>query len=368
MAEGNYLYLKLYNQMKKDIENGTYLPGEKLPAEGDLCKRFGISAITVKKAFGMLVEEGLVRRVPGRGTFVTEAEREAQPQRTAPARNTHLIGMILEHVASPFGLDMLYAIDQLLTARGYRLCVRYSYLDRDRETEEINFLLSLGVAGLIIMPCHGDHYSTAILRLIVDEFPVVLVDKRLEGIPVSSVRTDNEDAIMCLVEHLRERGCRNIGLLSIDASGTSSLMERIAGFHRGMEQCGMAEGACCMLHLEYKLDDVGPNAQAVGQAREFLRGEGRTLDGLICTEYSVVPVLVKAAEEEGIVLGEGGLRVCCIDEDYEAPTGYRFTHMRQDEREIARKAVDMLEDRLQNGASSVEECLIPALFRRGSTT
>ena len=89
---------------------------------------------------------------------------------------------------------------------------------------------------------------------------------------------------------------------------------------------------------------------------------------LICTEYSVVPVLVKAAEEEGVVLGEGGLRVCCIDEDYEAPAGYRFTHMRQDEREIARKAVDMLEDRLQNGASSVEECLIPALFRRGSTT
>ena len=369
MAEGNYLYLKLYNQIKKDIEEETYLPGDKLPAEADLCKRFGISAITVKKAFGMLAEEGLVRRVPGRGTFVSEVQKEQpMPQRTAPARNTHLIGMILEHVASPFGLDMLYTIDRLLTAHGYRLCVRYSYLDRNRETEEIDFLLSLGVAGLIIMPCHGDHYSTAILRLIVDEFPVVLIDKQLEGIPVSTVRTDNIGAIVSLVEHLRERGCRNIGLLSVEALGTSSLMERIEGFHQGLETCGMTAGPCCFLGQDYKMDGTGPSAEAVGQVREFLRGEGRALDGLICTEYSMVPMLTRAAAAEGVTLGADGLRVCCVDEDYEAPEGYRFTHVRQDEQAIARKAVEILEDRLQHGASALENCLIPGIFRQGSTT
>lgn len=369
MAEGNYLYLKLYNQMKKDIENGTYLPGEKLPAEGDLCKRFGISAITVKKAFGMLVEEGFVRRVPGRGTFVSEVRKEQPvPQRTAPARNTHLIGMILEHVASPFGLDMLYAIDRLLTERGYRLCVRYSYMDRGRETEEINFLLSLGVSGLIIMPCHGDHYSTAILRLIVDEFPVVLIDKQLEGIPVSTVRTDNIGAIVSLVDHLRERGCRNIGLLSMEALGTSSLMERIEGFHQGLEKYGLTAGASCFIRSEYKVDGTGPTVEAVGQVREFLRGGGRALDGLICTEYSMVPMLTRAAAAEGVTLGADGLRVCCVDEDYEAPEGYRFTHVRQDEQAIARKAVEILEDRLQHGTSSIENCLIPGIFRQGGTT
>ena len=42
MAEGNFLYLKLYNQVKEDIESGKYQPGEKLPPEAELRRQFGI--------------------------------------------------------------------------------------------------------------------------------------------------------------------------------------------------------------------------------------------------------------------------------------------------------------------------------------
>ena len=123
MADGNFLYLKLYNSIKDDIERGKYAPGAKLPPEAELRKAFSISAITVKKAFTMLAEEGLVRRVPGRGTFVKGGEPE-KAEEPAVARNPRLIGMILEHVATPYGLDMLYTIDRLLSARGFKLCVR----------------------------------------------------------------------------------------------------------------------------------------------------------------------------------------------------------------------------------------------------
>ena len=123
-----------------------------------------------------------------------------------------------------------------------------------------------------------------------------------------------------------------------------------------------------MLHLEYKLDGVGPNAQAVEQAREFLRGEGRTLDGLICTEFGILPSLVAAAELEGVKLGPDGLRACCVDEDYLAPGGFTFTHFKQDEHTIAAKTVEMLEERLNNGTPMLEDCLVPGLFMQGRTT
>ena len=35
------------------------------------------------------------------------------------------------------------------------------------------------------MPCHGLYYNTAILKLVIEEFPMVLIDKKMEGIPGS---------------------------------------------------------------------------------------------------------------------------------------------------------------------------------------
>ena len=83
---------------------------------------------------------------------------------------------------------------RLAKKTGYSLIVRFSYGDRERETEEIHSLMSLHVDGMIIMPCHGKNYSPAILQLYLDDFPVVLIDKKMKGIPVPSVRTDNKAA------------------------------------------------------------------------------------------------------------------------------------------------------------------------------
>ena len=57
---------------------------------------------------------------------------------------------------------------------------------------------------MIIMPCHGKNYSPAILQLYLDDFPVVLIDKKMKGIPVPSVRTDNKAATAALVRALAE--------------------------------------------------------------------------------------------------------------------------------------------------------------------
>ena len=47
-------------------------PGQRLPSDADLCEEFGVSRMTARHAMAQLADEGLVRRDPGRGTFVAE--------------------------------------------------------------------------------------------------------------------------------------------------------------------------------------------------------------------------------------------------------------------------------------------------------
>lgn len=54
------------------IERGEWKPGEMLPNEVDLSERFGVSQGTMRRALKMLVDQGVLLRQQGRGTFVAE--------------------------------------------------------------------------------------------------------------------------------------------------------------------------------------------------------------------------------------------------------------------------------------------------------
>jgi GntR family transcriptional regulator len=65
-------YVQVYSAVRDWIYSGSYKAGGRLPTEGELCDMFNVSRITTRKAVDMLVDEGLVVRQPGRGTFVVE--------------------------------------------------------------------------------------------------------------------------------------------------------------------------------------------------------------------------------------------------------------------------------------------------------
>lgn len=64
------LYVQLKALLAARIADGFLKPGERLSSERQLCNEFGISRLTVREGLRELEQEGLVRTVPGRGTFV----------------------------------------------------------------------------------------------------------------------------------------------------------------------------------------------------------------------------------------------------------------------------------------------------------
>jgi GntR family transcriptional regulator len=73
------LYAQIHALITSGLQSGEWKPGEAIPSEGDLAKRYGVSQGTVRKAIDAMAAENLLIRRQGKGTFVaTHHEARAQ--------------------------------------------------------------------------------------------------------------------------------------------------------------------------------------------------------------------------------------------------------------------------------------------------
>ena len=70
------IYEQLMEQIKSDIIQSELKEGEALPSVRTLAGELRISALTVKKAYDKLEEEGFVTTVHGKGTFVAASDKQ----------------------------------------------------------------------------------------------------------------------------------------------------------------------------------------------------------------------------------------------------------------------------------------------------
>jgi GntR family transcriptional regulator len=65
------LYLQLKEQIRSDILNGTYKAHTQMPSESEMVRIFNVSRTTVRQALRDLQTEGLIFKIPGKGSFVS---------------------------------------------------------------------------------------------------------------------------------------------------------------------------------------------------------------------------------------------------------------------------------------------------------
>lgn len=74
------IYKQLVAQVKRALHDGSLPAGEQIPSMNDLSAKLGISRETVKKAYGVLVENGLIVPKHGKGFYAADLEKGGRPQ------------------------------------------------------------------------------------------------------------------------------------------------------------------------------------------------------------------------------------------------------------------------------------------------
>lgn len=104
------LYVKVYQHLLNQIEQGVYGAGDRLPPETDIARELGVSLITVRRAMQELATSGIVVRQAGRGTFVATTNRIDQPVSALTSFTTDMeqlgivpSSVVLEHEVAKAG-------------------------------------------------------------------------------------------------------------------------------------------------------------------------------------------------------------------------------------------------------------------------
>jgi GntR family phosphonate transport system transcriptional regulator len=151
-ALGVALWRQVADGIERNIADGTYVSGEKLPGENEIADIYRVNRHTVRRALATLAERGIVRAERGSGTYV-EAPRLAYPLRSrtrfseivgAGGREPggQLIGSAIEpatrelarHLALKAGAPLL-RLDVLRFADKTPICVATNWLPAARFSE-----------------------------------------------------------------------------------------------------------------------------------------------------------------------------------------------------------------------------------------
>lgn len=230
-------YRLIFDNLREGILSGEFAPGNRLPSENDLVRRFAVSRMTIVKAIKELQHLGLVSRRAGSGTYVLARASESQL----------LFGLLIPELGRT---EIFEPICQGMMS--FPLASRHSLLwgnsvalDRPRETvaEELcQQYISQRVAGVFFAPLELVPAKDEVNRRLTEaldraKIPIVLLDRDYVPYPARSkydlVGIDNRRTAYGAVEHLINAGAQKIAFLGKRLSAPT-VDARIAGYREAL--------------------------------------------------------------------------------------------------------------------------------------
>ncbi|KRF21553.1 GntR family transcriptional regulator [Paenibacillus sp. Soil787] len=338
------IYERIFETLREEIIQRKYNVGDRVPSEKELADEYNVSRITSKKALEMLAEERLIVRKPGRGSFVMEGGGIPSEGLSVGERTKHtLIGLVITDFGNTFGTEMIYGMEQASAEHDSFLVLRRSFGVPENEVKAIRSFLELGVDGIIVFPAQGEFYNDELLKLVIQQFPLVLVDRHLKGVAAASISTDNITAARTGADYLLDLGHKQICLLTPPPMDTTAIEDRIEGFVRAHAERGV------MVDRSLWLDEItstlpnsfhSPNIDKdIDMIKEHLRSNPQ-ITALFAMEYNIALLAKAAVEQMGLQIPEDISIICFDSPPTTLGSGYRFTHLIQSEDEIGKLAVE----------------------------
>lgn len=198
----------------------------KLPGERTLARDLGYSYMTIRKAIENLVAEGILYKVPTKGTFV--ADRKQQKTKTGTI-GYFLDSRIAGGLSSPYYSMIFNALEKETTRNGYSLIY---FSDNDPPNLRKVFKKMDG----IIATCFPR--VEPLIQEMKERVPIVVIDNSAADKTIPSVIIDNFSAMIVAVDHLCSLGHERIGFMTgLEDSDVGK--NRYAGYLSGLSKNGI---------------------------------------------------------------------------------------------------------------------------------
>ena len=302
----------------------------------DVARMAGVSMSTVSKYMngGNLREENAAAI---RDAIAALDYRVNPFARGLKAQRNRSVGILLPDITAPFFGTVLTAMDKTFREHGYHSIISCYDANPGLERDNLRFLLTNGVDGLIYVP---EDLTAEEFRELTASFaiPVVQVDRMIPGINSDTVLVDNDKAVYRAVSQLIEKGHSRIALISGPKS-VFTAKERQMGYLRALADHGIAYDTALMIN--------GENTFATGyRGCETLLQMAQPPTAVFTTNYGITMGLITAARERGLripedldIFGFDCVDICTM---LKPP----IPVMQQPEEEIGRTAALYLLDRL----------------------
>ncbi len=345
------LHGSIYQELAREISEGVYGLGDRMPSEAALCERFGASRITVAKAIQSLQRDGPVTRRAGSGTYV---------QRPT-AGESHQFGLLIPQLGSTEIFEPIcQGIMRAPLAKSHVLL--WGHASNEEESAGLGpiaeqlcrQLIDQKVAGIFFAPLEytpdrdiANHHVIEMLAKA--KIPVVLLDRSLETYPDRSpldlVGIDNHRAGYIATRHLWQQGARRVVFVAHERSA-STIIERLAGCQFALSELGGKSGRAV-------LGDAGDP--------DFVRKllEEDRPDGIICGNDLTAARLMRCLLDQGVSIPRTVRLVGFDDVSYSQFLPVPLTTIRQNCSEIGRAALSLMLARLREPGRTPWEVRVP---------
>ncbi len=322
----------------------------------DIREKTGLSLATISKYLngGNLLPENR-RKIEA---AVAELHYEVNElARGLVTSKTQTIGMVVYGVENLFCGKLIKYAGEALRRQGYGLLICDSNNSAQAEADNVQFLLSKKVAGILVIPVSQDPSFLEPARRA--GVPVALLDRVFPGGGFDCVRIDNYAAAVRAVELLLDKGHRRIAVISSDERLYTG-WERYRGYEAAMEAAGIIP--------DQAYRQTGTHAIEFGHdSMRRLLGLPEPPTAVFMTNYEVSLGAVMAVHEAGVACPEGISLLSFDDLLLEHIVEPQLHTVVQPMRQMGDKAVELLLRRIEGEDGPPAEIVLGTRLKAGNS-